>query len=154
MVNETKLVGTLSVRNFLTDFADFNYRANPYVEELISNYLKMDIQMTSKRHATIFTYYDVYEDGTEREIDELDLELGFVEKYENGYKCKEMVHWGLNNVKSNTKKATFYVYRDDWNALYNYLSILNDEYDAKIVKFEIKDNELIVNGDFTIRLYN
>ena len=34
VLTDLKLVGTLSVRNFLTDFADFNYRANPYVEEL------------------------------------------------------------------------------------------------------------------------
>ena len=149
-----KLIGTMSVRDFLTDFADFNYRASLYVEEIISNYLKMDIQMTSKRHATIFTYYDVYEDGTEREIDELDLELGFVEKYENGYKCKEMVHWGLYDVKGNMKKVTCYVHYEDWNALYCYLSTLHAEYNIKEVKLEIRDGNLTINNDFTIKLYN
>jgi hypothetical protein len=114
----------------------------------------MDIQMITKRRATIFTYYDVYEDGTEREIDDLDMELGFAEKYGDGYKCQEMVHWGLVNVKSNMKKTTFYVHYEDWNALYCYLSMLNDEYDVRDVKFEIKDDNLIVNDEFTIRLYN
>ncbi|MFP3256925.1 MAG: hypothetical protein RXO36_03905 [Candidatus Nanopusillus acidilobi] len=151
---ETKLVGTMSVRSFLTDFSDFNYKANQYVEEIISNYLKMDIQMIGKKRATIFTYYDVYEDGTEREIDDTDLELKFVEKYEDGYKYEELVHWGLVNVKSNIERATFYVHYEDWNALYCYLSMLNDEYDVENVKFEIEDGDLIVNDDFKIRLYN
>ena len=149
-----KLIGTMSVRDFLTDFAGFNYKASPYVEEVISNYLKMDIQMISKNRVSIFTYYDVYEDGTEREIDELDIELGFAEKYEDGYKCQEMVHWGLYNVKGNMKKVTFYVHYEDWNALYNYLSMLNDEYDVDEVKFEIRDDNLVVNDEFTIKLYN
>jgi len=149
-----KLIGTMSVRDFLTDFSWFHYKADPYVEEIISNYLKMDIQMNGKNRAAIFTYYDVYEDGTEREIDDLDIELGFVEKYEDGYKCQEMVHWGVYNVKGNMKKVTFYVHYEDWDALYNYLSMLNDEYDVDEVKFEIRDDELIVNEEFTIKLYN
>jgi hypothetical protein len=111
-----KLIGTMSVRNFLTDFAWFHHKVDLYVEEIISNYLKMDIQITGKRHATIFTYYDIYEDGIEKEIDDLDLELGFAEKYEGGYKCQEMVHWGLYNVKGNMKKATFYIHYEDWDA--------------------------------------
>jgi hypothetical protein len=149
-----KLIGTMSVRNFLTDFSWFNYKANLYVEEVISNYLKVDIQMIGKKCANIFTYYDVYEDGIEREIDDLDMDLGFAEKYEDGYKCQEMVHWGLYNVKSNVEKATFYIHYEDWNALYNYLSVLSDEYDIKEVKFKIKDSELTVNDEFTIKLYN
>jgi|GEM_PF-3366243 len=152
-VYETKLVGKLSVRDFLTDFAWFHHKADPYVEEVISNYLKMDIQMIGKNRATIFTYYDVYEDGTEREIDDLDIELGFAEKYEDGYKCQEMVHWGLYDVKTNMKKASFYVHYEDWNALYCYLSMLDDEYDVRDVKFEIRDDELIINEEFIIKLY-
>ena len=148
-----KLIGTMSVRDFLTDFAWFHHKADPYVEEVISNYLKMDIQMIGKNRAAVFTYYDVYEDGTEKEVDELDLELGFTEKYGDGYKYQEMVHWGLDNVKSNMKKVTFYVHYEDWDALYNYLSVLSDEYDIKEVKFEIKDDELTINEEFTIKLY-
>jgi len=154
VTTDLKLVGTLSVRNFLTDFAEFNHKADPFVEEMISNYIKMDIQMTGKRHATIFTYYDVYYDGTEKEIDELDLELGFAEKYEDGYKCQEMVHWGLYDVKSNVGKVIFYIHYEDWSALYNYLSMLNDELDIKEVKFEIRGYDLIINEEFAIKLYN
>ena len=131
-VYETKLVGKLSVRDFLTDFADFNYRANPYVEEIISNYLKMDIYVIDKKRATIFTYYNVCEDGIEKE---------------------EMVHWGID-AKSNVEKATFYVHFEDWNALYCYLSKLHDEYNIKEVKLEIRDGNLTINNDFTIKLYN
>jgi len=132
VVNGTKLVGTMYVRSFLTDFSWFNHKASPYVEEISSNYLKMTIHMIDKRRAAIFTYYDVYEDGIEKE---------------------EMVHWGLD-AKSNVGKATFYIYYEDWDALYNYLSMLNDEYDMKTVKFEIRDDELIVNDEFIIKLYN
>jgi len=131
--NETKLVGTLSVRGFLTDFADFNYKANPYVEEISSDYIKMTIYTIGKRCVSIFTHYNVHEDGIEKE---------------------EMVHWGLNDVKTNIKKANFYVHHKDWSALYNYLSVLSDEYDIKEVKFEIRDDNLVVNDEFTIRLYN
>jgi len=133
VVTDLKLVGTMSVRNFLTDFADFNYKVSPYVEEISSNYLKMTIHMIDKRRASVFTYYNVYEDGTEKE---------------------EMVHWGLDNVKSDMEKVSFYVHYEDWNALYCYLSMLNDEYDMNNVKFEIRDDELIVNGEFIIKLYN
>ena len=130
--SDLKLVGTMSVRNFLTDFADFNYRANPYVEEISSNYLKITIHRIDKRHTAVFTYYNVYEDDIEKE---------------------EMVHWGLD-AKSNVEKATFYVHFEDWSALYCYLSTLHDEYNIKEVKLEIRDGNLTINNDFTIKLYN
>jgi len=154
VATDLKIVGTISVESFLTDFADFNYNASVYVEKIVSDYLKVDIYMLDKGHAGIFTHYDVYDDGIEREIDDADLELGFVEKYEDGYKYHELVHWGLIDVKSNVKRATFYVHYEDWNALYCYLSILNDKHDVKDVKFEIEDNNLIVNDEFKIKLYN
>jgi len=132
VLTDLKLVGTLSVRNFLTDFADFNYRANPYVEEINSDYIKITIYKIGKKCVSIFTHYNVYEDGTEKE---------------------EMVHWGLDDVKTNMEKTTFYVHYEDWNALYCYLSMLDDEYDIKEVKCEIRDDELIINKEFIIKLY-
>jgi hypothetical protein len=129
--SDLKLVGTMSVGNFLTDFADFNYRANPYIDELMSNYLRMAIYMIDKTHTTIFTYYNVCEDGIKKE---------------------KMIHWGID-AKSNVEKAIFYVHHEDWSALYCYLSTLHDEYDMKTVKLEIRDENLVVN-DFIIRLYN
>jgi hypothetical protein len=32
--------------------------------------------------------------------------------------------------------------------------MLNDEYDVDEVKFEIRDDNLVVNDEFTIKLYN
>jgi len=154
VATELKIVGTESIESFLTDFSGFHYKSNPYVEEIVSNYLKMYIQMIGKKRASIFTYYDVYDDGTEKEFDDLDLEMGFVEKYEDGYKYEELVHWGLLNVKNNIEKTTFYVHYEDWDALYCYLSMLRDEYDVKYVKFEIEDGNLIVNDEFKMRLYD
>ena len=133
LATDFKVVGTISVRNFLTDFSDFHYKANPHVWEIISNFLKMDMQMIDNKRASIFTYYKAYEDG---------------------YKYHELVHWGLIDTKSNVERVTFYVHYEDWDALYCYLSMLNDEYDVKYVKFEIEDGYLIVNDDFKIKLYD
>jgi len=133
VATDLKASGIIFIDSFLRDFSNFHYKANPYVEEIISNFLKMDMQMINDRHASIFTYYKVCENGKE---------------------LKELVHWGLANVKSNVEKTTFYVHYEDWDALYCYLSMLNDEYDVKDVKFEIEDGYLIVNSEFTIKLYD
>jgi hypothetical protein len=151
-VNESvALTGRLYITGFLTDFSWFHYKANMYVEEIISDYLKMDMRVIDDR-AVIFTYFEVYDDGTEK--DDLDLETGFVRRYGDGYAYEELVHWGVDITRSNTERTTFYVHYEDWDALYCYLSVLMEDSDKEYVEFEISNSYLKINEEFVIRLYN
>jgi hypothetical protein len=143
--------GKDQAESFLTDFSRFHYKASPYIEELLSNYLRFYFRKFDNNRAAIFVYYETYVNEEEM----IDLQ-DFAEEFEDGLKHEELVHWGLFDVNSDIKEKEFYVHWEDWNALYCYIKNISEEYDLyEEIDFEItENNELIVNNEFIIKLYN
>jgi hypothetical protein len=145
--------GKVQAKSFLVDFSRFHYKASPYIEELISNYLKFDFRKTNDNHAAIFTEFETY--VNEEEMD--DLKESAIE-FEDGLKYEDLVHWGFFDAESNIERKEFYAHWEDWYALYCYIEGIYEECDThpcEGISFKItEDNELIVNDEFVIKLYN
>ncbi|MBX0312481.1 MAG: hypothetical protein JHC31_12040 [Sulfurihydrogenibium sp.] len=151
-VSDMEIRGSINIRSFLENFACFYHKTSPYVEEIYSRYLRSNLIISSDGCASIFTYYKYVLDEAELDPDVRDdLEC------ENGiFIDTEMVHWCVSVSKANTGKGTFYVYCDDWAALFAYLSTIeeeSEEFDVN-VEFKIVNGYLIVNNEFELKLYD
>jgi hypothetical protein len=154
MVETAKKViisGKDEAENFLIDFSRFHYKASPYIDELLSNYLKFDLRKIDDNYANIFVEFETY--VNEEEMD--DLKESAVE-FEDGLKYEDLVHWGLFDAESDIERKEFYAHWEDWYALCCYIEEINKEFGPyEEVSFKItEDNELIVNDEFIIKLYN
>jgi precorrin isomerase len=150
-VSEMEIRGSINTRSFLENFVCFYHKTSPYVEEIYSRYLRSNL-IISDGYASIFTYYKYVLDEAELDPDVRDdLEC------ENGiFVDTEMVHWGVSVSEVNTKRATFYVYYEDWAALFAYLSTIEEESEESDVnvEFKIVNGYLIVNNEFELKLYD
>jgi hypothetical protein len=143
--------GKIQAESFLIDFSRFHHKASPYIEELVSHYLKFDFRKINNNRAAIFTEFETY--VNEEEMDDFQE---FAENFEDELKYEELVHWGLFDIDSDVERKEFYAYWEDWDALFCYIEWISEEYDLyKEISFKITENNyLIVNDEFVIKLYN
>lgn len=161
-VRELEIKGSICVECFLTNFDYMDYKANPYVEELVSRYVYSNMYVDQDR-GTIFTYFDIIlndaEIDTESKDFQEDVQEGLIRVCEDGgfvyYETTELVHWSIDIHESNVAKATFYIHAEDFLAIHSYLWMLKEENgEVESVDFEIIDGYLTVNEEFKIRLYD